>query len=228
MSLRSRVLMLAVAVVGGVACGRPVEATSHPIRDTVTTSIPKHTAEPEAVPMVLETGAPLRPPPVALVVHSGARDVVVPGKLYTGDWPTDTAPLRVPPVYPVPWPTPTTIHGGDDPTIALGTRFMPDFVVVKIYAEIDRASLVPIGYPIASFACDRFTQPQCRTAMTAQGIRIVGLDQTTYAGTYVMVYAQWHQPSKPRVHTAYPTGPGDLAAAWMFRIAHTRAAGSLP
>ena len=224
MTPHARVIAILTALVLGAACGPAVEAASRQTRSTVTPAIAARQARPAAVPLVLETGAPLRPPPVALVVHAGARDIVVRGKLYTGDWPTADAPVRQPPVYPVPWPALTTIVGGDDPTIAFTTPFMPDFVVMKVYAKIDRGSLVPIGFPIATFACDRFTQPRCRTASTASELRILGLDQTIYAGTYLMVYAQWHQPSTPRVRTVYPTGPGDLAASWMFHISHARAA----
>jgi hypothetical protein len=229
--VRTAALAAVIGIVA-VACGRPVASTaSRASRTTATTTISGTSGAgttAEVVPLIPETGAPPQPPAVRFVVHSGARDLVVPGHLYTGDWPSADSPVRQAATYPVPWPALTTIPGGDDPTLALGTAFMPDFVAVKVYAEIDRASLVPIGFPIATFGCNRFSAPRCRVLSTPSGLRILGLDQTIYAGTYLMVYGQWHQPSKPRIPSGYPTGPGDLAASWMFHVRHTRAPAALP
>jgi hypothetical protein len=222
MRTRARVAALSVIAIFGVGCGKPVTTTVRPLSTTTTV---KTVSAPRPVPLVLETLAPPRRPAVALVVRSGTRDNMIAGRLYTADWATKGAtPVEQAP-DPVPWPAATTIAGGDDPTIALGTSFMPDFVVVKVFTQVEPGPRIPIGLPIVSFGCNRFTAPRCTVERPSSGIRLLHLDQTVYSGTYLVVFAQWHLPGRQRVAGS----PSDTATgSWLFRVHHTRATAPSP
>jgi hypothetical protein len=220
MATRAHIAAAALAVVAVAAgCGTPAATT--PARRV--SPIPSTTGvSPTPVPLVRETGAPPRPPSVAFVVPSGAHDVVVPGKpLVNREWTTDATVAHQGVGRAVPWPIIKTIDGGDNPAIAFATPYVPDFVVVRSYASIDNVDLVPVGMPITTFGCNRFTAPRCTVETTKSGIRIHGLDQTVYAGTYIVVYCEWHLPTKKPGAGVY--APGSLPASWIFRIAHARA-----
>jgi hypothetical protein len=220
------VTIVAIVFIGVASgCGRTVATTSPARRASAKASTP--TVEPEPVPLVLETGAPPRPPSVSFVVHTGTHDVVVRAKpLVPDDWTTDASVARQSVGQAVPWPDTTTIDGGDNPSIAFGTPFVPDFVVVRAYTNIEKRSLVPVGLPVATFGCNRFTAPRCTVETTKSGIRILGLDQTIYSGTYLMVYCEWHLPTKKPDGGYY--APGSLPASWLLRVEHTRAVATSP
>jgi hypothetical protein len=223
MATRARLTALSVVAVLGVACGRPVTTTARPLRTrakAVETAGP-----PPPAPLVLESAAPARPPGVALVVHSGIRDDVVPGRLYTADWTTRGSASLEQASDPVPWPKSTTIAGGDDPTIAFDTSFMPDFVVVKVFTQVEQRRLTPIGIPIATFGCNRFTAPRCKVERTKSGLRLLDLDPTVYSGTYLVVFGQWHLPATQRSAGSLSDA---VAASWLLRVNHTRAAAPSP
>jgi hypothetical protein len=224
--MTTRVEIAAIVIVLiGVGCGRSVAATAPSRGTTASTSTPG--VKPKPVPLVLETGSPPRPPSVALVVHSGPHDVVVRGRpLVPGDWTTGAGVARETVGHAVPWPPMTTIDGGDNPSIAFGTPFVPDFVVVRAYTNIEKGSLVPIGLPVATFGCNRFTAPRCTVETTKTGIRILGVDQTIYSGTYLMIYCEWHLPTKKPGSGYY--APGSLPASWLLRVQHTRAVATSP
>jgi hypothetical protein len=214
---RVRVVAFATAAVLGVACGRPVAPIARQRRQSTTSATSTTSTTSKVVRLVLETGVPSRPPTVELVVHSGAHEVALRGALYTGDWSTRTRG----PHFPVPWPSPTTIVGGYDPSIALGTPFVPDFVVAKAFAQIAIGSGAPSARPIATFGCDRFTEPRCEVERTGSGLRIRGLGRNILAGTYFTVFCQWHRPLMPE--SAVPerggsNAPNDLTASWLFRL----------
>jgi hypothetical protein len=218
MANRGRVAMVAAFAVLVGACARPTETASRPMQANATTTETIATAR--AVPLVLETGAPPGPPTAEFVVHSGEHDDAFAGHLFTADWTSAGSAALARVADPVPWPKLRTIAGGDDPTIAFNTPFTPDFVVVKVFTDVDSGRLTPIGIPIATFGCNRFTAPKCRVETSKSGIRLLDLDQTVYSGTYLVVFSQWHSPTK---QSGVGQASDDVAASWLFRIAHTRA-----
>jgi hypothetical protein len=224
MATRASIAAIVIVLVG-VGCGRSVTTTSPTSHTTASTTMPG--VDPKPAPLVLETGSPPRPPAVALVVHAGTHDVVVRGRPLVPDgWTTGASVARETVRHAVPWPDMTTIDGGDNPSIAFGTPFVPDFVVVRAYTSIEKGSLVPVGLPVATFGCNRFTAPRCTVETTKSGIRILGLDQTIYSGTYLMVYCEWHLPTKKPGSGYY--APGSLPASWLLRVGHRRAGATSP
>jgi hypothetical protein len=224
MTTRVHLAATAIAIViVTAACGQSKAATSAPGRRSPTRSSASTTA-PAPVSLVLETGSPPHPPSAAFVVHSGAHDIIVNGvALVTGKWITDRSVVQATVHSLIPWPHATTIEGGDNPSIEFHTPYVPDFVVVRAYAALDEVNQVPLGYPITSFDCNQFTAPRCNVVASKSGIRVFGLDQTIYSGTYIVVYSEWHLPTKPPGSGAY--APGSLPASWLFRVIHTRATG---
>jgi hypothetical protein len=190
------VAVLAIVVVAGSGCGSTVGG--------------------EAAPLVLETGAPSDPPRVGLVVHAGAGERTLPGVLYTTDWSTRIVGATDTTRVPVPWPRRSSIDRGHDPAIALGTRAAPDFVTVKTYSRVARATGVPIGGAVATFECSRFTRPTCKVATTNAGLRIRGLGRGILAGHYLTVFCTWHVPMAANGTVATPRD--DVSASWLFQI----------
>jgi hypothetical protein len=221
MAARVHLTAAAIAiVVVAAACGQSAgtTATAHRTAASPSTTVVKR----NPVPLVLETDAPTKPPTVALVVRSHAHDIAVRGVLYGDDY-AASIDVRGKAAYgPTPWPNPTTIAGGDNPVIALDTPSVPDFVIVKSYVHVVGPVLNPEPLAVAMFGCNHFTSPKCVVERTASGLRILGLDQTFYAGTYLMIFCQWHLPSSQR-SLGYRSD--SVTASWLFRIQHTRATG---
>jgi hypothetical protein len=218
MRTRVNITVFAIVVVVGSACGHAT-ATKPTARGTTASASTTLLAR-KAVPLVLETDAPTAPPAIALVVRSRAHDITARGVLYGDDYATSIDVRGKPDYGPTPWPKPTTIAGGDNPVIALDTPSVPDFVIVKSYAHVVGALLNPEPKPVAFFGCNHFTAPTCVVERTASGLRILGIDQSFYAGTYFMVYCQWHL-SKSQRDLGYQSD--SVTASWLFRIVHTRA-----
>jgi hypothetical protein len=220
MGTRMNITVFAIAVVViGAACGQSRSPSAHTGQPTTTAA--QHGAR-DAVSLILERGSPPKPPSVALVVKSGAHDIVVNGvALVTGEWITDRNAPQPTLQSTIRWPRATTIEGGDSPTIEFHTPYVPDFVVVRTYTALDEVNQVPLGMPIATFGCNQFTAPQCKVVASKSGIRVLGLDQTIYTGEYIVVYSEWHLPTKVEGSGVY--AQGSLPASWLFRIAHTRA-----
>jgi hypothetical protein len=192
----AHVVMLAIVVLVGSGCGSAVGR--------------------EAVPLVLETEAPSDPPSVRLVVDAGATELTLPGVLYTTDWSTRRVGTTETARVPVPWPRRSFIDHEHDPTIALGTRAVPDFVTVKTFSRVARATGIPIGEAVAAFECARFTEPRCEVAMSASGLRIRGLERGILAGRYLTVFCTWHVPMAEKRTVATPRD--DVSASWLFQI----------
>jgi hypothetical protein len=191
-----------------------------PVRTTATPSTTAVAQKP--LPLVLESEAPADPPAIAFVVRAHAHDIAVAGILFNDDWATASGVIRHQASGPTPWPRPRPIAGGDNPVIALDTPFTPDFVIMKSYAHIEGPSLNPDPLPVATFGCNRFTAPKCVIERTASGLRILGVDQSIYAGTYLVIFCQWHLPDNQR-SIGYPSDA--VTASWLFRVVHSRAAG---
>jgi hypothetical protein len=221
MATRVRLTAAAIAIVMvAAACG---QSEPNPATARRTTAGPSTTqVARQSVPLVLETDAPTIPPAVALVVRSHAHDIAARGVLYGDDYATSIDVRGHPDYGPTPWPKPTTIDGGDDPIVVLDTPSVPDFVIVKSYVHVEGAILNPEPMPVAYFTCNHFTAPKCVVERTASGLRILGLDQSFYAGTYLMVFCQWHLPSSQR-GLGYHSD--SVTASWLFRVVHTRATG---
>ncbi len=210
-------------VIAATACGQSQPTTAAYTRPSPTRSSAPTTAK-APTSLVLETGSPPRPPSAAFVVHSGAHDIVVNGlALVTGKWISDRSLAQQTVHSTIRWPRATTISGGDNPTIEFHTPYVPDFVLVRAYASLDEVNQVPAGYPTATFRCTQFTAPRCKVVASTSGIRILGLDQTIYFSTYIVVYSEWHLPTKAPGSGVY--APGSLPASWLFRVVHTHATG---
>jgi hypothetical protein len=220
MAARGYIVAVAIGIIAvGAGCGSSTASTTSPAhRATASTSTTGVSQKP--APLVLETEAPPDPPTIALVIRSHAREIAVPGVLYNDDWATASGVIRHRASGPTPWPQPTTIEGGDNPAIVADTPFVPDFVIVKSFAHVEGASLNPTPLPVAAFGCNRFTAPKCVVERTASGQRILGVDQSIYAGTYLVIFCQWHLPNNQR-SLGYPSDT--VTASWIFRIADTRA-----
>jgi hypothetical protein len=219
MAARIRVAAVAIVVVGA-ACGQSAASTATAHRTTAspsTTGVPR-----EPVSLVLETDAPSKPPAVVIVVRSHAHDIAIPGTLYNEDWAPSSDVIQPPTSGPTRWPKPTTIDGGDNPVIALDTPSVPDFVLVKSYAHVVGVFLNPEPLPVAIFGCNHFTAPKCVAEETASGIQVLGVDQSIYSGTYLVIFCQWHLPSNQR-GLGYRSD--SVTASWLFRVVHTRATG---
>ena len=217
MAAGARGAALAIVVVGGVgvACGRPVDATSgrRPTTEATTTIRGGRAA---SVPLVLETGAPRRPPAVGLVVHSDGREITRPGVLYTAGWLGRDGARSRGPSFPVPWPVRSTIDRGDEAAIALGTQIVPDFVVVKAYAQVGAGSGAPSAAPVATFECGRFSEPRCAVSRNGSGLRIGAPGRNLLTGGYLIVFCVWHVPASLRSTDA--KAPDDVSASWLFHV----------
>jgi hypothetical protein len=224
MATRMHLTAAAIAIVSvTAACGQSTPTTSAPRRPSPTRSSTS-TTTPAPLSLVLETGSPPHPPSVALVVPTGTHDIVVNGvPVVTGEWISDKNVTQQTLHRAIPWPRVTTIVGGDNASIEFRTPYVPDFVVVKTYADLDKVNQVPSGLPQATFSCNQFTAPRCRIVASGSGFRVLGLDQTVYSGTFIVVYSEWHLPTKVPGSGVY--APGSLPASWLFRIIHTRATG---
>jgi hypothetical protein len=210
-----RAALAIVVVVVGVACGRPVDATSGPRTTSEETTTTRH-GNAATVPLVLETGAPRRPPAVGLVVHSDRREITRPGVLYTAGWLGRDGALSRGPSFPVPWPVRSTIDRGDEAAIALGTQIVPDFVVVKAYEQVEVGSGAPSAAPVATFECGRFSEPRCAVSRNGSGLRIGAPGRNLLTGGYLIVFCAWHVPASLRSTDA--NAPDDLSASWLFRV----------
>lgn len=205
--------MLIVVAVIGVACGRPVAATQ---RTTVPAERPAKTTGPGAVVLVLDTGVPPHPPRIALVAQHGGRQIVQAGAEYTHDWTIGAVTNEWASDYPVPWPSVSAIGRDDVAVLTLDTRVMPDWVVVRTYARLVTADLIPEANPVAQQGCVRLDVPRCHFEPTESGLRITGLDPSMLAGPYVVVFCMWHVPlamQKAKTSASY-----EVAASWLFHI----------
>lgn len=202
MGTNMHIAALAAVAIIAAACGPTVSPTTAKSRSTAT---------PETVRLVLETGVPSRPPHIALVVG----DVVNRGVMFTVDWSTRRFVTRRGPRFPVPWPSASTIHGGDDATLAVDAPTAPDYVFAKTYAAVAIGSRTPPRTPIATYECSRFGEPRCAMARTNSGLRI-SLGRSVRAGGYLIVFCQWHLPLEQQVAGADPSA--DVTASWLFHV----------
>jgi hypothetical protein len=209
-SIRLSALVL-VVVMGGVACGRPAPPTTRALRVTRPTEPP---AESNAVPLVLETGVPPRPPKIELVARRGTDSVAQLGVPFSLDWTIGRVSEQLRPHYPVPWPRASNIVRADSVTLTLDTRITPDWVVVKSYARVESGSLVPEPKPIGSSGCLRLAEPRCKIEPTASGLRITGLAPAILSGPYVVVFCMWHVPLAIQKAQSFPQY--EVAASWLF------------
>ena len=219
---RVAALMGVVALVG--ACGRSVPRAERVAR--VPPIAGSDARADGAVPFVAESPAPATPPAVRLVVTVHRDTFFVLGRRYTSDWPaghpTDGSRAGGQrPREPVPWPT---YERGVDAIfahpsalgLALGTTIAPESVTIRTYARVAAASGTPIGDPIATFECQRFTGPKCVFTPTNPllGLEARGLDLGLLAGSYISVFASWHLPA---VFHDRATSPPEASASWLFR-----------
>jgi len=188
--MAARLHVAALVVVLGAACARPVAD--------------------KAVPFVLETGAPPRPPS-ATIIGSDDREVVLTGALYTTDWMAGRGVAKRPPRLPVPWPRPAAIAGAQSATLAFDSPIAPDFIVVQAFAKVAIASREPTGAPIATFECGRFTAPRCAFSVTKRGLRVRGLGRELLAGDYITVFGIWHVPIAQQTDSE-----SEASASWLF------------
>jgi hypothetical protein len=208
--------LVLVVVVLAAACGRPVAATARQRRTAVPTEKP---ARAEAVPLVLDTGVPPHPPKIELVAQRGERQIVQAGVEFTHDWTIGARTDEVARDYPVPWPPASGIGTDDLVTLSLNTHIVPDWVVVKAYAGVERGSLVPEPRQIGGYGCVRLAEPRCNFERTASGLRITGLGRSILAGPYLVVFCMWHVPLA--MQKAHTSPRYEVAASWLFHIDRT-------
>lgn len=218
MARSTRSAALATLIVLGVGCGNAVSSTSRSFsRDAPTTKSNETVTErSKAVPLMLEAGMPTHLPEVELTLDAGTHQVTQKGVVFTYNWSTRRGIDWKDTHYPVQWPKLATIDTAYSATLAFNTPVAPEWVVVKAYTRVDRDSRVPAMRPIASFECLRFTEPRCKVAKTASGIRIQGLGRNILAGAYLVVYCTWHVPLEQQ-RTDSET-PDDVVASWLFHI----------
>ena len=213
------VAVVAVAVVvafAAVGCGRPVGS---PTASGIGRPPPTTAPAAEAVRMVLDTGAPTRFPKVDLHVHADRHDIVMRGVDFTADFSTRHVVALLGPRFPVPWPSATAIGAAVEPTLAIDTPVVPDYVVIKSYAQIEPGSLVGSPVPTTDFGCNRFTAPRCSIKRTTAGLEVLDLGREIFAGDHVVVFLVWHVPPDER---RGPNAPGDAAASWLFHVSRAQ------
>jgi hypothetical protein len=198
--MAARLHVAALVVVLGAACARP--------------------GADKAVPFVLETGAPPRPPS-AMILGSDDREVVLTGALYTTDWMAGRGVERRRPRLPVPWPRPGAIARAQGATLAFDSPIAPDFIVVQAFAKVAIASREPTGAPIATFECHRFTAPRCAFSVTKSGLRVRGLGREVLAGDYITVFGIWHVPIAQQTDSE-----SEASAGWLFHGDNQRRTGA--
>ena len=201
------------AVVIGAACGSPAAETSSALRVTKPTM---PVVKSNAVPLVLETGVPPRPPKIELVARRGTLAVAQLGIPFSLDWTLERVSEQLRPHYPVPWPRASTIDRADSVALTLDTRIAPDWVVVKSYARVEDGSLVPEPKPIGAFGCVRLAEPRCSIEATESGLRIDGVAPAILSGPYVVVFCMWHVPLAIQEAQSMPRY--EVAASWLFRM----------
>jgi hypothetical protein len=204
---------LLVVAFMGVACGTPVDATQRTTGSTATTP----TTRPGAVALVLDTGVPTHPPNVALVAQHAGRQIVQPGAPYTHDWTIGGVADLWGSAFPVPWPSASAIGRTDNPVLTFDTRVMPDWVVVRTYARLETADLIPEAIPVAQQGCVRLDVPRCHFEATESGLRITGLDPSMLAGPYIVVFCMWHVPLAMQ-KAQNSASSYEVAASWLFHI----------
>jgi hypothetical protein len=174
------------------------------------------TKQPESVPLVLETGIPLRVPTARLIAGTDGREIAQTGFLYTSDW-TTRRHVDHPPSSPRSrWPEPLTIVDPDAAIVAIDTTALPDWVVIKTYATVAGQGRTPDAPPIEEIDCMRFVEPKCSFTTSDAGLRIRYDARKVFAGSYIVVFGIWHVPvadQRPGSLT-----PGEVVASWLFRF----------
>jgi hypothetical protein len=217
MAQPSRLVTLVAVVVLAAACGAPAVTPAAKASTTSSSAAARPEAKPAAVvPMVLETGAPLRPPIVNLVVDSGGHEVVQRGVLYVADFATRVAHFERYSTFPVPWSAPSTVETQSDATLAFDSDIAPDEVSIKSYTVVDSFDRVPAFEVKEAFSCKRFEPPRCKVANTDGGIRILGIGPALFTGGYISVFVVWHVPLKDQSNVADPTD--SVTGTWLFRF----------
>lgn len=221
---RSLAALMAMLVLAA-ACGHSVpraEAVARASTGTHGSPIAGSDARSDdAVPFVAESPAPATPPVVRLLVTSHGDTAFLLAHRYTSDWPDGHGTDEQAPREPVPWPTwepaiDVIFANASALVLALGTPIAPDSVTIRAYAKVVPASGTPIGDPIATFECHRFTRPKCAFTKTnpVLGLEVRGIDLGMLAGSYISVFASWHVPVALQERA---TSPAEASASWLFR-----------
>ncbi|HEY5013625.1 MAG TPA: hypothetical protein VIK61_13110 [Acidimicrobiia bacterium] len=221
---RSLAALMAMLVLVG-ACGRSVpraESVAGASASTHGSPIAGSDARSgDAVPFVAESPAPATPPDVRLLVTSHSDTAFLLAHRYTSDWPDGHRADEQRPREPVPWPTwepaiDVIFAKASALVLALGTPIAPDSVTIRAYARVVPASGTPIGDPLATFECHRFTGPKCAFTKTNSvlGVEVRGVDLGMLAGSYITAFASWHVPAALQDRAS---SPAEASASWLFR-----------
>jgi hypothetical protein len=221
---RSLAALMAMLVLVG-ACGRSLPRAEPVSRESKSRDAPPFAGSDArtdgAVPLIAESPAPATPPDVRLLVTSGGSTYFLLGLRYTSDWPDGRRTDEQRPQEPVPWPKwepaiDVIFARASALVLALGSPVAPDSLTIRAYAKVVPASGTPIGDPLASFECHRFTGPKCAFTKTntVLGVEVHGVGLGMLAGSYISVFASWHVPAD--LHDR-ATSPQEASASWLFR-----------